>query len=130
MGGEFRYAGSVPIVGCDSFELRYSPSSRSLEDEASAETVEVQNDEVEPSPPVTSWGAVLLRFRRNLDEHRRKWRRDLLRLLVEKGSSDKKNVTMQVSQLIQAAKAAGLVSFELAPGSGGKVYVKIPQGGR
>jgi len=124
-GSELRYAGSVPIFGCDSFDLK----SR-VEGVESPPEVE-QAEEPPPSPPSPAaplgramWNGALARLGRALDDNRRRWRRELQRLISQKSSS-KKNVSTPVSQFLEAVRSGTVMSFEMTTSNGKTVVVQV-----
>lgn len=93
------YAGTVPIYGCDSFELFT---------EAKAEG--------HPDPSADHWrnspfSGALQRLSDTIDMNRHSWRKVLQRLMLEK--SQKPN---EVAPIFEAARQAGLVSVEFTTG--------------
>lgn len=92
------YAGTVPIYGCDSFELFT---------EAKAEGHQRGANHWRNSP----FSGALQRLSDTIDMNRHSWRKVLQRLMLEK--SQKPN---EVAQIFEAARQAGLVSVEFTTG--------------
>merc|ERR1712039_641846 len=100
---ELRFAGSVPILGCDSFELKSVPNSTNASDASEPQEGEVPLNLSPLGTYRTAWNSALVRFGFALDDNRRRWRTELQRLLNQKGGG-KKNVSAQVSQLLEAVR--------------------------
>lgn len=94
------YAGTVPIYGCDSFELFTEAKAEGHPDPSSA-------DHWRNSP----FSGALQRLSDTIDMNRHSWRKVLQRLMLEK--SQKPN---EVAQIFEAARQAGLVSVEFTTG--------------
>jgi hypothetical protein len=134
--GYVRYAGSIPIFGCDNFELTSQsnpdapPGQGRDEAPASASSSESQVD-LSPSDLAAKqqralWNSALARLAESLAAAQKRWRIELQSLIAEKGSGKKNaTATTQVQQLFEAARTAGLVSFELTTADGEQFVVKI-----
>ena len=112
--GGLRFAGSVPIFGCDYFELT---AELPLEDDgtsASAARTGPAQEETRPQGKAAAWTDALDRFRRAMDENRRRWRAELQRLIGERSSgSSGRNLTARVRELVDAARdAAGATASQ------------------
>jgi len=132
--GELVFAGSVPIFGCDSFELKATDvsskakhTSTTLQDEDTLAPSGLT--EVPASASFQAWSSVLTRLRRVIEDDRGKWRKDLLRFITKKdteGGIKFGNVASQVEQLMMAAaKKAGLVSVKMKGPDGKTVMVQL-----
>mmetsp|Transcript_42063 Transcript_42063/g.116161 ORF Transcript_42063/g.116161 Transcript_42063/m.116161 type:complete len:811 (+) Transcript_42063:223-2655(+) len=114
--GSHRFAGSVPIYGCDSFELQASAPGEPVVGESHGAT---SSPEAQDSAPqdigVLAENAMLARLTRAIDVARANWRTQLRSLIEEKkqsGSSSTSTGTSDASSTMQAAvaqllKAAG-----------------------
>lgn len=132
-GSELRFAGSVPIFGCDSFELK-APGG-DLEEaysDPAGEPKLASRITLPPAPDADhfEWKGALARFRQSLEDNRKRWRKELQRLINEKGTSSKKVSAQvfsnkQVQQLVEAAKSSGMVSFEIMTQSGEEIVFRI-----
>mmetsp|Transcript_18328 Transcript_18328/g.51927 ORF Transcript_18328/g.51927 Transcript_18328/m.51927 type:complete len:835 (+) Transcript_18328:25-2529(+) len=112
-GGELRFAGSVPIFGCDSFELRARGQKKGAPD--GAEHIDQQT---------SLWNSALSRYIHALNEARQQWRVGLRQVIREKEAGTK-NITSQVAKLVQAAKDAGVLSFDLKTSETGELVVEL-----
>lgn len=101
------YAGTVPIYGCDSFELFT---------ESKAEGHDRGADHWRSSP----FSGALQRLSDTLDINRQSWRKVLQRLTTEK--SQKPN---EVAQIFEAARQAGLVSVEFTTNGGEEIVLQL-----
>lgn len=116
--GAARFAGSVPIFGCDSFELAAEP----------AEAGEVDAKPEEQRGMAQAWLGPITRLRRALEENRQRWRLELQRLIGEKGGAKKVN-TVQAgirsldAQQIAEAFRTGQLTVEMT--SGEEIIVRI-----
>lgn len=130
---QYRFAGSVPIFGCDSFELITAVKedlvleSESTEAEgAVAEVQEATPVETGVRVPQSLWQTAIARLAQGLDENRRRWRGHLQRIISEKspeGQDGQQNG--QVVQLIQAARDAGVLSFQMTTDSGQEITIRL-----
>jgi len=127
--GELQFAGSVPIFGCDSFDLRSHVEGAQLSQPLDEEQVEPTTAASLPAAGAGrgAWNGALTRLGRALDEHRKGWRAELQHLINQKASG-KKNVSTQVSQLVEAVRNAGLMSFEMTTSNGKTVVVQLGGG--
>lgn len=126
-----RFAGSVPIFGCDSFELRMEvPPSAPSQPEA-ASTAQV----ILPQPDVGTnlWNGALSRLSRSIDMARERWWVHLQQLTSEKSSSakTKEAVAQQMAaQLVQGMQSGQLpTSLEVTTADGEEIIVQIAQAG-
>mmetsp|Transcript_69736 Transcript_69736/g.163729 ORF Transcript_69736/g.163729 Transcript_69736/m.163729 type:complete len:218 (+) Transcript_69736:1655-2308(+) len=104
--GRAVYAGTVPIYGCDSFELF-----------SKAPAPDAQEAELN-SP----WNGALRRLSEAIDSNRQMWRAVLQRLISEKPPS-KPN---QVVQLFEAARNAGhMLSVEFTTAGGEEIVLQL-----
>jgi len=118
-----RYAGTVPILGCDSFELRSqarAPAEPPTESPTGAAAAE-------------EWRQPLLRFRRILEDIRRRWRDKLQLLIGESGKKQNKTVTASgigevAQQLLEAARRAGVLNFDIRTADGEEIIISIGEG--
>lgn len=110
--GEFRYAGSVPLSGCDSFVLSLLKAAGEASTSLSQHT---RND-------LLAYRAVLRGLNRAVDGARARWRRSLEDVISQKDAT-KKSVSTQVAQLVETAKNQGLLSFMTE--EGGELVVQI-----
>jgi len=144
--GELVFAGSVPIFGCDSFELKATEVSGKAKD-TPATFADTNGDadrdaltsinrltEVPKSVSFPAWSSVLTRLRRVIEDDRGRWRKDLQRLITDKdGGASKgeikfssgKGLASQVEQLMMVARKAGLMSFEMTTPNGQTVMVQL-----
>lgn len=120
---ELHYAGSVPIFGCDSFELK--SHVQGTEPLAEGEEAEELPAPAPSGPGRPLWNGALARLRRALDNNRRTWRRELQRLITQKASGGKKNVSSQVQQIMEAVRSNGVMSFEVVDANGKTVVVQV-----
>jgi len=131
--GGFRYAGTVPIIGCDSFLLESLVSASPVPPDPSlAPTVEEA-----PSPVQTlanhspeehrrlTWNAALVRFANALEMIQIRWQTELQFLIKTAEDSTSKKDTSQFQQILEAARTSGLVSLELTMQDGEQVVVKL-----
>mmetsp|Transcript_56686 Transcript_56686/g.112720 ORF Transcript_56686/g.112720 Transcript_56686/m.112720 type:complete len:838 (+) Transcript_56686:41-2554(+) len=138
--GQLLFAGSVPIFGCDSFELKATDASGEAkdasEDFAHADALVSGNGlaEVPKTASFQAWSSVLSRLRRVIEDDRGRWRRDLQRLITKKGDASEgdgikignnKGLASQVEQLMMVARKAGLMSFEMTTPNGKSVMVHL-----
>lgn len=98
------YAGTVPIYGCDSFEL-FSEGTSSTD----------QREEYN-----LPWNGALKRLSEAIDSNRHLWRSVLQSLIAEKPSKPNK-----VVQLFEAARNAGLLSVEFTTNGGEEVVLQL-----
>jgi len=130
--GFLRYAGSIPIFGCDSFEL-----TAKRPDDAPPDPEPVSKQPLSRLIPANHqralWNSALARLAESLTAAQKRWRLELQAIIVEKGSAtgdkDSKQKQQQtVAQLVEAARSAGLTSLEVTTADGEQFTVKI--GGR
>ncbi|CAK9003909.1 Soluble guanylate cyclase 88E [Durusdinium trenchii] len=102
--GRHLYAGTVPIYGCDSFEL-YTEAKAPEEHRGPA----LWNHWIN-----SAWNGALQRLVDTIDINRQSWRRVLQRIMTEKP----KTSSNDVAQIFEAARQAGLVSVEFTGANG------------
>lgn len=123
-----RYAGSIPIFGCDSFEL----TSKRLTEVPAPAPPPAAVEEPAAQHQRALWNSALSRLAESLTAAQKRWRVELQALIADgmgKAKSKKISDTAQVQQLFKAARTAGLVSFELTTSDGEQFVVKIGQPG-
>lgn len=134
VGAEGRrvFAGTVPIFGCDSFELVSQVAEEIPADGKDKDEVANAGASAEAKFPAwlnTPWNGALARLSHRLDANRQKWRQVLQQVVREttQKSTKKGGETTQdqVSKLLQAAKSAGVLSFEMTTQDGEEIVVKI-----
>jgi len=119
--GQLVYAGAVPIFGCDSFNLRSKVRGPFGDDSENAE-----HSTYAPAWHNTPWNGALLRLSQLIDETRERWRAILHRIIKEKSTKKSASTTKeQVTQLLQAARASGVLSFEMTTADGEEIVVKL-----
>jgi len=127
--GSLRYAGSIPIYGCDSFELQ-SQKQEVPASEAAAQS-KTKPKASEAPADVTArrkralWNSALARLGMLLATAQQRWRLELAAIISEKGSGKEGANSVQVQKLLEAARTAGLVSFELTTPDGEQITVKV-----
>lgn len=126
--GFLRYAGSIPIFGCDSFELTAKRPDDAPPDPSPASKTALSR--LEPASHHRAlWNSALARLAESLTAAQKRWRLELQAIIVEKGSSasdgaDSKQAKT-VAQLVEAARSAGLMSLEVTTADGEQFTVKI-----
>jgi len=111
--GLLRYAGSIPIYGCDSFELTAKgmmdvPVPRQppkLEAGLSAKALKVAHQRA-------LWNSALARLAVSLENSQKRWRTELQNIIAEndaKKNSSSSSSQNQMQQLLEAAQAGGIV---------------------
>jgi len=114
---QLRFAGSVPIFGCDSFELNSEAPDRIPKHTAR-------------SIKSNSWNTALSSLAKAIDHARQNWREQLQQLIQEK-STAKKDTSAQVARLMEAARQVGVranggvFSFEVTSADGEEVLVQV-----
>jgi len=123
------FAGTVPIFGCDSFELVSQVKEETPGDREGSDKVADAGAGAEKQLPPwfnTPWNGALARLSHRLDVNRQKWRAVLQQVVREKSTKKGGDSTQdQVSKLLQAAKSAGVLSFEMTTQDGEEIVVKI-----
>mmetsp|Transcript_149554 Transcript_149554/g.272304 ORF Transcript_149554/g.272304 Transcript_149554/m.272304 type:complete len:901 (-) Transcript_149554:88-2790(-) len=132
--GILRYAGSVPIFGCDSFELQAkklwdkAPSDEATPSDSAGASAQASAADQTAAKRRAVWNSALARLAESLTLSQKKWRAELQHFIADKSQSGGKgNMTTQVQQLFEAARTAGLVSFELTTQDGEQVVVQMQQ---
>eukprot|EP00930_Biecheleria_cincta_P098538 TRINITY_DN90193_c0_g1_i1.p1 TRINITY_DN90193_c0_g1~~TRINITY_DN90193_c0_g1_i1.p1 ORF type:complete len:881 (-),score=146.12 TRINITY_DN90193_c0_g1_i1:38-2680(-) len=124
------FAGTVPIFGCDSFELVSQVIEVTPGDVEGKGKVADAGASAERQLPAwfnTPWNGALARLSQRLDANRQKWRQVLQQVVREKSTKKggESSTQDQVSKLLQAAKSAGVLSFEMTTQDGEEIVVKI-----
>lgn len=127
-GIELRYAGSVPIFGCDSFDLKSHVQGAEPPAGDEQEEAPLQEPSTSTQPQMLGrvmWNGALARLGRALDDDRRRWRLELQRLINQKASGKKNASSQTVSQIMEVVRSGGMMSFEMKTSNGKTVLVQV-----